>query len=139
MSFSFEGKSNKKRRAISEINVTPFVDVLLVLLIIFMVAAPMMTSSIKLELPKGAPDPNQEKIQPLAISINSKEKVFLQDKPIKLSLLPQQLLKISNNNLAIKIHIRGDKNLDYGKVMNVVRVISASGFKKVVLVTQSSQ
>lgn len=136
MAFSFDNKNSKKRRIISEINVTPFVDVLLVLLIIFMVAAPMMTSAVKLELPKGSQDPNQEKNQPITISITSSGSIYLQDEEVKMSSLPSKLLKITNNNLGTKIHVRGDKNLDYGKVMNLVSVISSSGFKKVVLVTK---
>ena len=136
MSFSLNQKKSKKRQAISDINITPFVDVLLVLLIIFMVAAPMMTSSIELDLPKGAANPANEKIQPITVSIKSDGSVFLQDEQVKLSVLPNRLLGLTNNNLANKIQIRADKALDYGRVMDVVKTVSLAGFNQVVLVTE---
>lgn len=139
MSFSLNQKSSKKRRIISEINVTPFVDVLLVLLIIFMVAAPMMTSSVSIDLPKGSADPNNEKIQPITVSVKADGTIFLQEDSIKLSVLGAQLIEISGKNLSNKILVRADKNLDYGRVMEVVRIISVAGFNQVVLVTELAQ
>jgi biopolymer transport protein TolR len=139
MSFSLNQKSAKKRRIISEINVTPFVDVLLVLLIIFMVAAPMMTSSVSIDLPKGSVDPNNEKIQPITVSVKADGTIFLQEDSIKLSVLGAQLIEISGKNLSNKILVRADKNLDYGRVMEVVRIISVAGFNQVVLVTELAQ
>jgi len=132
-------KNNGKRRIISDINITPFVDVLLVLLIIFMVAAPMMTSSVNIDLPKGAAAQNQEKIQPITISIKSDGTIFLQEEEAKLGNISKGLLKLSNNNLDSKIHIRGDKNLDYGRVMEVVKTLSLAGFSQVILVTELAQ
>jgi biopolymer transport protein TolR len=139
MSFSLNQKSAKKRRIISEINVTPFVDVLLVLLIIFMVAAPMMTSSVSIDLPKGSADPNNEKIQPITVSVKADGTIFLQEDSVKLSVLGAQLVEISGKNLSNKILVRADKNLDYGRVMEVVRIISVAGFNQVVLVTELAQ
>jgi biopolymer transport protein TolR len=139
MSFSLNQKSAKKRRIISEINVTPFVDVLLVLLIIFMVAAPMMTSSVNIDLPKGSADPNNEKIQPITVSVKADGTIFLQEDSVKLSVLGAQLVEISGKNLSNKILVRADKNLDYGRVMEVVRIISVAGFNQVVLVTELAQ
>ena len=139
MSFSLNQKSAKKRRIISEINVTPFVDVLLVLLIIFMVAAPMMTSSVSIDLPKGSADPNNEKIQPITVSVKADGTIFLQEDSVKLSVLGAQLIEISGKNLSNKILVRADKNLDYGRVMEVVRIISVAGFNQVVLVTELAQ
>jgi len=140
MAFSIPSKSrSKKRQAIAEINVTPFVDVLLVLLIIFMVAAPMMTSSVNLDLPKGAADPNNEKIQPITISVKSDGAVFLQDESVKLGALASKLLDATGKNLNNKIFVRADKNLDYGRVMEVVRTINVAGFSQVVLVTELAQ
>ena len=139
MSFSLNQKSAKKRRIISEINVTPFVDVLLVLLIIFMVAAPMMTSSVSIDLPKGSADPNNEKIQPITVSVKVDGTIFLQEDSVKLSTLGAQLIEINGKNLSNKILVRADKNLDYGRVMEVVRIISVAGFNQVVLVTELAQ
>lgn len=140
MAFSFGSKKNsKKRQIMSDINITPFVDVLLVLLIIFMVAAPMMTSSVNLELPKGSANPMNQKIQPITISVKADGSVFLQDEPIKLGLIPTRLLEVTGNNLSNKILVRGDKKLDYGRVMEVVKVVSLTGFDQIVLVTEVAQ
>jgi biopolymer transport protein TolR len=135
MSFS----PRQKRRIISDINITPFVDVLLVLLIIFMVAAPMMTSTINIDLPKGAATPANEKIQPISISVKPDGSIFLQDDSVKLSALPARLLQLTGDNLGNKIYVRADKHLDYGRVMEVVRVVSLAGFSQVVLATELSQ
>ncbi len=138
MAFSFESKNHKKRRIISDINITPFVDVLLVLLIIFMVAAPMMTSNVNIDLPKGAANPANDKIKPITISLMADGSLFLQDEPIKLALIPAKLLEITSNNLNNKIYVRADKNLDYGRVMEIVKTVSLTGFSQVVLVTELS-
>lgn len=139
MSFSIQSKSQKKRRIIAEINVTPFVDVLLVLLIIFMVAAPMMTSSVNIDLPKGSAEPNNEKIQPITVSVKSDGTIFLQEDVVKLSVLGHKLVDLSAGNLSNKILVRADKNIDYGRVMEVVRNVSVAGFNQVVLVTELAQ
>jgi biopolymer transport protein TolR len=137
--FFDQKNSGKKKRIISEINITPFVDILLVLLIIFMVAAPMMTSSVNVDLPKGAAAPTNEKIQPIAVSIKSDGTLFLQDESIKLGLLSTKLLEVTGNNLSSKIQVRADKTIDYGRVMDVIKTINLSGFTQVVLVTELAQ
>jgi biopolymer transport protein TolR len=139
MPLSFESKFSKKRRIISDINITPFVDVLLVLLIIFMVAAPMMTSSINVDLPGGTTNPLNEKTQPISISVKADGSIFLQEEQIKITALPSKLLSLTNNNLSNKIHVRADKKLDYGRVMEVVKTVSSTGFNQVVLVTELTQ
>lgn len=131
--------SNKKRRIISEINITPFVDILLVLLIIFMVAAPMMTSSINIDLPKGVTSPTNEKIQPIAISIKSDGTIFIQDDPVRLNALPAKLIELTGNNLNSKIQVRADKKIDYGRVMDIIKTVNLTGFSQVVLVTELAQ
>ena len=125
----------KKRSAISEINITPFVDILLVLLIIFMVAAPMMTSSVKINLPKGASTSSNENIVPIAISIKSDGSLYLQENPVKIGQLTANLLKLTSSNFETKIFVRADKSLDYGKVMDIVSLIGVAGYSKIVLVT----
>lgn len=139
MAFSFDSKNSKKRRIISDINITPFVDVLLVLLIIFMVAAPMMTSSINVDLPKGAATPTNEKIQPISVSVKEDGSIFLQEEAVKLGTLAGRLLEMTGNNLDNKIYVRADKNLDYGRVMEVVRTLSLAGFNQVSLATELAQ
>ncbi len=136
MAFSSPKKNGTKRAVISEINITPFVDVLLVLLIIFMVAAPMLTSSVDINLPQGAETANEEKLQTITVSVKSDGTIFLQDDPIKSSILTSRLKEISANNFTRKIFVRADKSLDYGKVMDVVKTISLAGFAQVVLVTE---
>ncbi len=136
MAFSSPKKNGNKRAVISEINITPFVDVLLVLLIIFMVAAPMLTSSVDINLPQGVETANEEKLQTITVSVKSDGTIFLQDDPIKSSILTSRLKEISANNFTRKIFVRADKSLDYGKVMDVVKTISLAGFAQVVLVTE---
>jgi biopolymer transport protein TolR len=133
---SRRGGYRRKKSSISDINITPFVDVLLVLLIIFMVAAPMMTSNIELTLPKGSSAPTNEKSQPISVSIKADGSIFLQDEPAKMHILPSKLREITNNNLDSKIFVRADQKLDYGRVMEVVKVINSAGFTQVVLVTE---
>lgn len=135
----FNQENSKKRRIISDINITPFVDVLLVLLIIFMVAAPMMTSGVNVTLPKGASASISEKIKPLTLSIKSDGSIFLEEDKIRLSSLSKKLLQVTGNNLNNKIYIRADKKLDYGRVMNVVKNVNLTGFNQVILVTELVQ
>lgn len=136
MAFSSPKKNGNKRAVISDINITPFVDVLLVLLIIFMVAAPMLTSSVDINLPQGVETANEEKLQTITVSVKSDGTIFLQDDPIKSTILASRLKEISANNFTRKIFVRADKSLDYGKVMDVVKTISMAGFPQVVLVTE---
>lgn len=129
-------KKYKTHRSISEINVTPFVDVMLVLLIIFMVTAPLLTSGIKINLPESSSVLKNEKNDPVTVSINSKGEIFLQKKKYTKDQLIQKLLLLQKNNKNLKIYVKGDKKLNYGKVMDLMSVINKSGFKKVALVTR---
>ncbi len=138
MAFSLQNK-NRRKNPVSEINITPFVDVLLVLLIIFMISAPMLTGSVNVDLPKGASEPISQKNQPIIITIDNLGAIFLADEATKLSSLPQQLIKITGNNLEQKIYIKADKSLDYGRVMDVIKNINQSGFSNVILATQIAQ
>lgn len=139
MGFNTPKKHKNRRTVISDINITPFVDVLLVLLIIFMVAAPMLTSSVDVNLPQGSVNPENDKMQTITISVRADNSIYLQDDLVKFSILPTKLKEISANNFDRKIFVRADKNLDYGNVMDVVKTISQSGFSKVVLVTEISK
>jgi biopolymer transport protein TolR len=136
MGVNFATKSHKKRRIMSDINITPFVDVLLVLLIIFMITAPMISSNIKVDLPEGATEAANEKEQVIIVSIKSDGSIFLQDEPIKLGDLGKNLGVITNNNFKNKINIRADKTIDYGRVMEVIKNINLAGFMQVALVTE---
>lgn len=132
-------KSRRKHRAVSEINVTPFVDVLLVLLIIFMVAAPMMTGSVDVSLPDGSGDPIKENSIPISVTIKADGTIILNNEVTPITSLVSNLQRLSDNHLDKKIHIAADKKLDYGKVMEVVKTIGGAGFTQVILVTDLSQ
>ena len=127
-------KKFRNKRTMSEINVTPFVDVMLVLLIIFMVTAPLLTSGIKINLPESSSVLKNEKKDPVTVSINSKGEIFIQKKKFSKDQLINKLSLLKKNNQNLKIYIKGDKKLDYGKVMDLMNLINQSGFKKVALV-----
>ena len=129
-------KKFRNKRTISEINVTPFVDVMLVLLIIFMVTAPLLTSGIKINLPESSSVLKNEKKDPVTVSINSKGEIFIQKKKFSKNQLIKKLSLLKKSNQNLKIYIKGDKKLDYGKVMDLMNLINQSGFKKVALVTR---
>jgi len=136
ISFISKKNRNKKKHIINDINITPFVDVLLVLLIIFMVASPMLTSSVNVTLPQGSSEPIKEKTQPIIISINNEGSIFLQDDSVKISSINKEISKITNNDFESKIFIRADKSLDYGRVMEVLKTLNIGGFRNVMLVTE---
>ena len=129
-------KNYKKRKSISEINVTPFVDVMLVLLIIFMVTAPLLTAGIKVNLPESTSILKNEKNDPITVTINSKGEIYLQKKKFTADGLIKKLKALKSQNKNLKIYIKGDKKLNYGKVMDLMSFINKSGFKKVALVTK---
>lgn len=127
-------------RPMSEINVTPFVDVMLVLLIIFMVAAPMMTSGVPVDLPRTAAQPLNQEQEPLTISINSEGVVFLQETEVPLDGLVTRLRAIAEarpqGTPEPRIFVRGDRAISYGRVMEVMGTISAGGFTRVALLAE---
>ena len=129
-------KNYHSRKSISEINVTPFVDVMLVLLIIFMVTAPLLTAGIKINLPESASVLKNEKNAPVTVSMNSKGEIYIQKKKISPDDLIKRLIALKGQNKDLKIYIKGDKNLNYGKIMDLMSFINKSGFKKVALVTK---
>ncbi|MBL6664598.1 MAG: biopolymer transporter ExbD [Rickettsiales bacterium] len=126
----------KKNKIISDINITPFVDVLLVLLIIFMIAAPMMTSSIEITLPDGKNNEKKQEIQPISISIDNEGKIYVNNENIKLIYLKEKLLSYSQQDINIPIFLRADITLDYGRVMKIIKRINDAGFKNVSLATK---
>ena len=128
--------NRSKKEPMSEINVTPFVDVMLVLLIIFMVTAPLLTVGVQVDLPESAADSLPDDQEPLTVSINSKGEIFIQETQIELNELVPKLTAITNNKLDTKIYVRGDAIIDYGRVMRVLGELSGSGFTKVALITK---
>jgi biopolymer transport protein TolR len=132
------GGARTRYKPMSEINVTPMVDVMLVLLVIFMVAAPLLTVGVPVDLPKtNAPAINEQK-EPLVITINAQGKLFLQNTEVGDDELVPRLQAITQNNPDADIYVRGDRSIDYGRVMEVMGMVSAAGFTKVSLVTDQS-
>ena len=127
---------NLKFKPLSEINVTPFVDVMLVLLIIFMVTAPLLTVGVQVDLPESNADTLQSDNEPLEVTINSEGNIFIQETEITLKELVPKLIAITDNRLDTKIYVRGDEIIDYGRVMKVLGELSGSGFSKVALITK---
>ncbi len=139
MAFSMNdgGRGRRGRyRPLAEINVTPMVDVMLVLLIIFMVTAPLMTSGVSVDLPKTSAQPLNSDSEPLTVSIKADGSIFLQEQPLDLGDLVGKLQAISQNNPERRIFVRGDKDLAYGRIMEVMGTITQGGFTKVALLAE---
>jgi biopolymer transport protein TolR len=132
------GRKGRGYRPMSEINVTPMVDVMLVLLIIFMVTAPLLTSSVNVDLPKAAASPSPQDDKPLTVSVNAEGQVFLQDEPVEIGDLVAKLQAISQGNNDKKILVRGDKTNQYGRMIEVMTTISQGGFAHMSLLTDPS-
>lgn len=123
-------------RRFNDINITPMVDVMLVLLIIFMVTAPMLTAGIPVDLPKVKSSPLQGDDNPLEFSIQDDGKIFLQKTPIRVEEIGTKLRAIAGEKTDTRIFIRGSQSVDYGRVMKVVSEVTAAGFTKVALITE---
>jgi len=123
----------------SEINVTPFVDVMLVLLIVFMVTAPLLTAGVPIDLPETRARLLGQDREPLAVSIDNAGKVFLQNTEIPVDELVPKLMAISENGYNQRIFVRGDRTVDYGKVMEVMGLLNSAGFTRIGLVTESQR
>ncbi len=132
-------RRGRKMQPMSEINVTPFVDVMLVLLIIFMVAAPLLTVGVPIDLPETEAKALNSDTQPITVSVNSEGGILLQETEIALNEVVPKLEAISTTGFSERIYVRGDANADYGTVMKVMARISAAGFKNLGLVTQQEQ
>jgi biopolymer transport protein TolR len=137
------GRRRGRRRAVmSEINVTPFVDVMLVLLIVFMVSAPLLTVGVPIDLPQSQAKSLPQDNEPLTISVNVGGQVFLQDQPIQLDDLVSKLKAVidaRHGDPDQVIYVRGDKKVDYGTMMQVMGRISGAGYHRVALVTTFEQ
>ena len=125
-----------RHKPMSEINVTPMVDVMLVLLVIFMVAAPLLTVGVPVDLPQTKAPAITEQKEPLVITLNAKSELFLQNSPVSDVELVPRLQAITKNNPQADIYVRGDRAINYGRVMEVMGMVSAAGFTKVSLITE---
>ena len=124
------------REPMSEINVTPFVDVMLVLLIIFMVTAPLLTVGVQVDLPESSADSLPEEQEPLTLTINSKGEIFIQEYQVEYDQMIPKILAIAKNRTDTRIFVRGDKTINYGRVLEIMGLLSGSGFTKVALISE---
>jgi biopolymer transport protein TolR len=143
VSRSSGGRGRRGRRAVmSDINVTPFVDVMLVLLIVFMVSAPLLTVGVPLDLPQSQAKSLDQDREPLTVSVNVQGQVFLQNSEIQVDELVTKLKAITDargGGFDERIYVRGDKKVDYGSMMRVMGRLSAAGYHRVALVTEVEQ
>jgi biopolymer transport protein TolR len=144
MSAGTAGGGRRRRRArrggaINEINMTPFIDVMLVLLIIFMVAAPMMTVGVPLDLPQTKAAPLNMDSKPVTLSIKETGQVFLADAELTDEAIVGKLAEVAKQGFEERIFVRGDKKVDYGRVAQVMSIVTSAGYKRVALVTEPDQ
>ncbi len=128
--------ARRRARLVADINVTPFVDVMLVLLVIFMVTAPLLTAAVPVDLPQTQAAQASGQDEPLVITINAEGKTYLQETEYDTDALIARLHAIMENKADQRIFVRGDKSLAYGKIMDVMGALSAGGFAKVALVAE---
>ena len=128
--------NRSSKEPMSEINVTPFVDVMLVLLIIFMVTAPLLTVGVQVDLPESSADSLPEEAEPLTLTINSKGEIYIQEIQVNAQKFIPKLLAIAKNRTDTRIYVRGDKNINYGRVLEVMGTLSGAGFSKVALISE---
>jgi biopolymer transport protein TolR len=131
-------RKGRRHRPMAEINVTPFVDVALVLLIIFMVAAPLLTAGVQVDLPKSEGSAIQSDSEPLSVTVDPQGKIFIQQTEIPIEELQSKLSAVTQarKGLDEAIFVRGDKTTNYGELMRVMGRIAGAGFKHISLVTE---
>jgi biopolymer transport protein TolR len=129
-------RRGRRHGAINEINMTPFIDVMLVLLIIFMVAAPLMTVGVPLDLPQTRAAPLNVDAKPVTLSIRSTGQVFMGETELKDAEIVPGITAAAKNGPEERIFVRGDKRVDYGRVAQVMAIVTGAGFKRVALVTE---
>jgi|TARA_B100000315_G_scaffold258259_1_gene309768 biopolymer transport protein TolR len=130
-------KGKKRYTQMSEINVTPFVDVMLVLLIIFMVTAPLLTVGIPVDLPKVKANALTDQKDPLEVTVKLDGRVFLGESEVKVENIIPRLNAITDQNKETRIYLRGDRIVAYGRIMEIMSIINSAGYKRVALVTNN--
>ena len=131
------GRPGSRYRPMADINVTPLVDVMLVLLVVFMVTAPLLTVGVPVDLPQTQAPPINEPKEPTVITVNKEGAIFIQDTSIPIDSLVAKLQAVTNSNPDAVLYVRGDKDINYGKVLEVMSLISNAGFHKVSLVAEA--
>ena len=131
------GRAGSRYRPMADINVTPLVDVMLVLLVVFMVTAPLLTVGVPVDLPQTQAPPINEPKEPTVISVQRDGGVFIQETSVPIETLVDRLQVITGNNPEAVLYVRGDKEINYGRVLEVMSLVTAAGFHKVSLVAES--
>jgi biopolymer transport protein TolR len=145
MTAAGKARANRGRRgvprygAMAEINMTPFIDVMLVLLIIFMVAAPLLATGVPIDLPQTQAAPLNIDAKPIAISIDEKGATYIADTPVPIEQLADKLKAAAPAGVDERIYVRGSKDVPYGRVAEVMTIVTGAGFKKVALVTDQEK
>ncbi len=132
-------RRGRRSGAINEINMTPFIDVMLVLLIIFMVAAPLMTVGVPIDLPQTAAKPMNTDQKPVIVSVTNEGAIFLGEEPVQIGDLPQRLADQGVDPVETRVNVRGDLAANYGSVMQVMGALSGAGYSKIGLITEQAQ
>ena len=135
--FKLKGESSRRPKLMAEINVTPFVDVMLVLLVVFMVTAPLLTVGVPLNLPQTKAKTLPGSDEPLSVSVDADGRIWVMDTEVELRALTPLLIEISGENKLARIFVRGDKEINYGRVLEVMGAITGAGFGQVSLVSRS--
>jgi biopolymer transport protein TolR len=145
MSVASGKKGGRRRRgvprygAMAEINMTPFIDVMLVLLIIFMVAAPLLATGVPIDLPETKAAALNIDQKPISVAIDEKGSIYLMDQPVQVDQLTEKLKAAAKNGFDERIYVRGARTVNYGRVAEVMSLITSAGYKKVALVTEQEK
>ena len=133
----YRSATRDRFRPMAEINVTPFVDVMLVLLVVFMITAPLLTVGVPIDLPKTAAPTIEGQDEPLAITVDAQGVIYLQETEVGLDELVPRLIAVTGRKPGTRIFVRGDETIEYGRIMQVMGTITAAGFNRVALITDS--
>ena len=131
------GRSGAGLRPMSEINVTPFVDVMLVLLIIFMIAAPLLTVGVSVDLPQAKAPPLTGDEEPLTVTVDKDGQIYLQETEVEIEKLVPRLMAIAESGFDERIYVRGDSAVDYGTVVKVMATMNQAGFRRIAMVSET--
>ena len=132
-------RGSPRYKAMADINMTPFIDVMLVLLIIFMVAAPLLATGVPIDLPQTKSAALNVEQKPLSVAIDEKGAVFVMDQPVEMGQLADKLKELAKSGFDERIYVRGANAVNYGKIAEVMSIITTAGYKKVALVTDPSK
>jgi biopolymer transport protein TolR len=132
-------RGSSRHAAMADINMTPFIDVMLVLLIIFMVAAPLLATGVPIDLPHTKSSALNIDQKPLSVAVDDKGFVYVMDQPVPVEQLADKLQTVAKDGFDERIYVRGANQVNYGRIAEVMSIITTAGYKKVALVTEPSK